>query len=99
MNQYNYEMQQYMNRQYFIGPHCSGDGRTITLAVYKDQYCSVLDSDTTVKELIGYDPVQQVELVPEECISCGVNANVSTHQSFFFASLAPIFSPLLILSS
>ncbi|GAX20831.1 hypothetical protein FisN_7Hh145 [Fistulifera solaris] len=75
MNQYNYEMQQYMNRQYFIGPHCSGDGRTITLAVYKDQYCSVLDSDTTVKELIGYDPVQQVELVPEECISCGVNAN------------------------
>lgn len=77
MNQYNYEMQQYMNRQYFIGPHCSGDGRAITLAVFKDQYCSVLDSETSVEDLIGYDPVRDVELVPEECISCGVNADVS----------------------
>jgi hypothetical protein len=71
MNQYN--QQQSANRQYFIGPHCGSDSRTITLAVYKDQYCSVLDESSTIESVLGYainTESNGIDLFPDECMAC-----------------------------
>jgi hypothetical protein len=82
MKVWSYQQSQKANRQYYIGPHCDSNGRDITLAVYKDEYCSVLDTETTIKSLLGYSLADTVDLVPDECIACGVVDGVSKLQPF-----------------
>lgn len=73
---YEYELKKEQNRRFFIGPHCSSNGRKITLAVYKDEFCSVIDEKTSVEDLVGYNPIQELDLVPDECIACGINRDM-----------------------
>lgn len=41
----------------FVGPDCGGDRRSIKLAVYGDAYCTTKIEGITVKELLGYNPL------------------------------------------
>lgn len=66
-----YNEEQVNNRQYFIGPHCGSNSRTISLAVYRDPYCSVIDDSVQVKTLLGYEPDSEaLDLFPDECMNC-----------------------------
>lgn len=72
-NQYQYQQQMYQNqnnRPNFIGPHCGSDGKSITLAVYKDEYCSVVDDSKTVEDVLGYALSSNIDLFPSECMNC-----------------------------
>jgi hypothetical protein len=70
-NMNRYQEQQQANRRYYIGPHCGSDTRTISLAVYSDQYCSVLDESSSVESILGYQPnTNSIDLFPDECMSC-----------------------------
>lgn len=60
----------------YVGPHCSTSGKRISLAVYKDAYCTVYDEKSSVTEMIGFDPSDDTDLVPNECIECGMNQEV-----------------------
>jgi hypothetical protein len=71
LQQWQYENSKKANRKYYIGPHCGSNGRSISLAVYKDQYCSVIDEDTSISTLLGSVPTDNVNLVPNDCIRCG----------------------------
>lgn len=66
-----YNQDQFQNRRFYIGPHCGSNSRTISLAVYRDPYCSVIDDSTTVKSLLGYEPNSEaLDLFPDECMNC-----------------------------
>jgi hypothetical protein len=68
---YAYEQEKNANRRYFIGPHCGSNARDIGLAVYQDEYCSVVDSKSTVENVLGYAPYSSaINLFPDECLSC-----------------------------
>lgn len=68
---YAYQLEKAQNRRYFIGPNCGSNGRDISLAVYQDEYCSVLDADSTVESVLGYAPYSStLNLFPSECINC-----------------------------
>jgi hypothetical protein len=67
---YQYNQQQNQNRRYYVGPHCASDGHKIHLAVYKDEYCSVIDENTQVADLLGYTPSDHIDLFPNECMAC-----------------------------
>lgn len=68
---YEYQAQKSANRRYYVGPHCGSNGKDITLAVYSDQFCSVLDSESTVEKVLGYNPVSSsLTLFPTECMAC-----------------------------
>lgn len=41
----------------YVGPACGGDGMSIKLAVYGDEYCTKGVDGITVKELLGYNPL------------------------------------------
>lgn len=41
----------------FVGPDCGGDRRSIKLAVYGDAYCTTKIEGITVKEMLGYNPL------------------------------------------
>lgn len=70
-NEYEYNRNKYQNRRYYIGPHCGSNNKDITLAVYKDEYCSVLDEHSTVEGILGYSVVtDQLDLMPSECMRC-----------------------------
>jgi hypothetical protein len=76
-NMNKYQEQQSANRRYFVGPHCGSDSRTISLSVYSDPYCSVLDETSTVETILGYQPnSESIDLFPDECMSC-LRDNVS----------------------
>lgn len=68
-----YEAAKSANRQYFIGPHCASNGRDVSLAVYSDQYCTVVDSESTVEDMLGYSPYSYINLFPSECLPCMVD--------------------------
>ena len=78
MNMWSYQNNKNRNRGYFIGPHCSTNGRGITFAIYKDEYCSVIDEENTVQDILGYNIAENVNLVPNDCIRCGKAEWVST---------------------
>lgn len=68
---YAYQLEKAQNRRYFVGPNCGSNSRDISLAVYEDEYCSVLDSSSTVESVLGYSPYSStLSLVPSECINC-----------------------------
>lgn len=68
---YAYQLEKAQNRRYFIGPNCGSNGRDIALAVYQDEYCSVIDSESTVESVLGYSPYSStLNLFPSECINC-----------------------------
>lgn len=84
---YNQQMyqQQMQNQQqgqgaaknYYIGPRCGADGHSIDFAVYSDEYCSTYESDAKVKDILGYNLIDDSsELVPSECISCAVSTSM-----------------------
>jgi hypothetical protein len=59
------------NRRYYIGPHCASNSRDIGLAVYQDKYCSVVDSQWTVEQVLGFTPyLAAVSLSSNECVTC-----------------------------
>ena len=67
----NYNEEQMYDRRYYIGPHCGSNSRTISLAVYRDPYCSVIDDSMNVKSLLGYEPNSEaLDLFPDECMNC-----------------------------
>eukprot|EP00977_Amphora_coffeiformis_P000989 scaffold212_cov173-Amphora_coffeaeformis.AAC.15 len=55
----------------YIGPACGGDSMAIKLAVYSDEYCTQRVHETSVSELLGYNPLaENTDIFPSECISC-----------------------------
>ena len=68
---YAYQLEKAQNRRYFIGPNCGSNSRDISLAVYQDEYCSVIDSESTVESVLGYAPYSStLNLFPSECLNC-----------------------------
>ena len=41
----------------YVGPSCGGDGMSIKLAVYGDQFCKESVEGITVTQLLGYNPL------------------------------------------
>ena len=84
--EYQYNRNKYENRRYFIGPHCGSNNKDISLAVYKDETCSVLDEQSTVAQVLGYQVENdQISLFPNECMKC-LNDGVSSRETFVFLS-------------
>lgn len=87
---YYYSQQKSQSRRYFIGPSCGSNGRDISLAVYSDEYCSVLDSSSKVDDVLGYAPYSSsINLMPTECMACLVDevresATTGAKQRTFF---------------
>ena len=80
--EYQYNRNKYENRRYFIGPHCGSDNKAISLAVYKDETCSVLDEQSSVASILGYTVENdQISLFPSECMKC-LNDGVSSEEMF-----------------
>jgi phage pi2 protein 07 len=68
---YAFQQAKNANRRYYIGPHCASNSHDIGLAVYQDQYCSTVDSQWTVEQVLGYAPYSAaLNLSSNECISC-----------------------------
>lgn len=68
---YAYELEKSQNRRYFVGPNCGSNGKDIALAVFQDEYCSVIDSESTVESVLGYSPYSStLNLFPSDCINC-----------------------------
>ena len=42
---------------FYVGPACGGDGMSIKLAVYGDEYCTKRVEGITVRDLLGYNPL------------------------------------------
>jgi len=63
--------------QYYIGPHCSSDGFTITLGVYSDEFCSVyVGNKVSVADVLGYSIDDDTSaLTPTTCTSCLAGSN------------------------
>ena len=87
-NAYAYARAQDENRRYFVGPHCGSNNKDISLAVYKDEYCSVQDTATTVEEVLGYSLTNSIDLFPSECMSC-MDDGVSEPKALL--QLKPVF--------
>lgn len=61
-----------MYRQYFVGPKCSSNGKSINLALFLDAGCSVA-AESGVYEKIsgGYSlPYSAESMIGNDCISC-----------------------------
>ena len=69
-NQYNNQNQQ--NVEFFVGPTCSSNGKSINLAVFMDETCSYSAPDG-VYEKFNYGkklPYSSSSIVEHDCISC-----------------------------
>jgi hypothetical protein len=62
----------YRYNQYFIGPYCSSDGNSITLAIFYDEGCSAKATETDIySTLMGTElPFSSESIVKNDCISC-----------------------------
>jgi hypothetical protein len=61
---------------YYIGASCDAGSGSLGLAVYRDEDCSVEDETYTVERILGYDPMDFIDdLVPHECIKCGLDVS------------------------
>ena len=63
---------------YYIGPHCSWDGKTIEIAVFKDQYCSELMEDLSAADVTGlaFEEDGLADYYQSSCISCKESVSV-----------------------
>ena len=55
----------------YLGPHCSSDGRTISMGIFSDQYCNQYKGE--LSEVSSYMSVDENELqayYSDSCISC-----------------------------
>jgi len=71
-NQNNNYGQQQQNVEYFVGPYCSTNGKSIHLGVFMDETCSYAAPSGTY-EKVSYGaalPYSTTSLIPHECISC-----------------------------
>lgn len=72
---------------YYVAPHCSDDGFTITLAVYNDDGCNNYVKDVSIQEVLGYDAEGDFELFPtSECISCEEGEDEKVYDQFVRAN-------------
>jgi len=57
--------------QLYVGPSCVSNGHKVKIAVYEDQYCSVL-SDTNIETAVGYKVSDLVlgKVYSKKCVSC-----------------------------
>jgi len=57
--------------QLYVGPSCVSNGHKVKMAVFEDEYCSVL-SDTNVEKAIGYKVFDLVlgKVYSKKCVSC-----------------------------
>jgi hypothetical protein len=62
----------YAYNQYFIGPYCSSDGNSISMAVFYDEGCSAKATETDIySTLFGKElPFSSESIVKNDCISC-----------------------------
>mmetsp|Transcript_26668 Transcript_26668/g.40492 ORF Transcript_26668/g.40492 Transcript_26668/m.40492 type:complete len:436 (-) Transcript_26668:63-1370(-) len=62
----------YMYRQYFVGPKCSNNGKSINLSLFLDAGCSVPAEDGVYEKISrGYSlPYAKESMISSECISC-----------------------------
>jgi hypothetical protein len=92
---YAYQQEKLQNRRYFVGPNCASNGRDIALAVYEDEYCSVLDSSSTVESVLGYSPYSSnLDLFPSECLSCFTEEQEAWYEDEEVYTLEPMCSML-----
>jgi len=64
--------------QYFIGPHCSSDGYTISLAVYGDEECNTYLDGMAVSDIVGQEldtSMFHKYYFPKDCVTCEEGAN------------------------
>jgi len=69
----------------YLGPHCSSDGKKISMGIFSDQYCNQYSAD--LSEVSSYMSVNENELeayYSDNCISC--LASVSSHFPLFVYS-------------
>jgi hypothetical protein len=55
----------------YLGPHCSSDGKTISMGIFSDQYCNQYNGD--LSDVSSYMSVDENELqayYSDNCISC-----------------------------
>jgi hypothetical protein len=57
---------------YYLAPHCSSDGFTVTLGVYSDEDCWTYTSDMSVQQVLGFELDTSLfsDYFPKECTSC-----------------------------
>ena len=74
----------------YLGPHCSSDGKTISMGIFSDEYCNEYSAD--ISEVSSYMAVNDNDLqayYSDNCISC--LASVS-----FFLSIYSLSTFLLL---
>eukprot|EP00546_Thalassionema_frauenfeldii_P016918 CAMPEP_0178900716 /NCGR_PEP_ID=MMETSP0786-20121207/3620_1 /TAXON_ID=186022 /ORGANISM="Thalassionema frauenfeldii, Strain CCMP 1798" /LENGTH=281 /DNA_ID=CAMNT_0020571735 /DNA_START=514 /DNA_END=1359 /DNA_ORIENTATION=+ len=73
-NKYNYYNNGggYIYRQYYVGPKCSSNGKSITLGLFLDAGCSVPTEDGLYEKISGgYSlPYSKQSMIQNDCISC-----------------------------
>eukprot|EP00566_Odontella_aurita_P006811 CAMPEP_0113540140 /NCGR_PEP_ID=MMETSP0015_2-20120614/8316_1 /TAXON_ID=2838 /ORGANISM="Odontella" /LENGTH=605 /DNA_ID=CAMNT_0000439913 /DNA_START=145 /DNA_END=1962 /DNA_ORIENTATION=+ /assembly_acc=CAM_ASM_000160 len=61
-------------QQYFVGPHCSYDKKTISIGLYADEYCSeyVGGDDVNMANVLGFDIDDDAlaNYYDEDCVTC-----------------------------
>jgi len=84
-NKAQYEQKQWQmeaQKGFWIGPKCDENGHDISIAVYRDEFCSTPAQDISVEDILGYDPLQvdddedeEMDLFPKQCIPCAMNVS------------------------
>ena len=82
-NQNNNNGQQRQNVEYFVGPYCSTNGKSILLGVFMDETCSyAAPSGTYEKYHYGSTlPYSKTSLISHDCISCKQNAEEANNDN------------------
>jgi hypothetical protein len=68
------------NKSLYIGPQCDKNGKSISFAVFQDEYCTVPYSELTVTDVLGESlsgtgAILSENLFPSKCVSCLDAAN------------------------
>jgi hypothetical protein len=63
---------------YYVGPQCSSDGRSINITVFSDQYCYSPNTGVNAAYVTGvtFEDDAFAEYFPSDCTSCGESVRI-----------------------
>ena len=65
--------------EYYVGPQCSSDGRSINITVFSDQYCYYPNNGVSAAYVTGvtFQDDAFAEYFPTDCTSCGESVSIT----------------------